>query len=309
MVSTPKGMSSSNVIGIDLGGTSIRAALFNSSGKILKKTIHRTPKKGKIVLLRLEEVINEVRSENVSGIGIGIAGIVDIKNGIFLGGPHLPADLKNSEIARLMKKQFKVPVVLENDARCFAIAESRLGAGKNSKSIFGLTLGTGIGGGLIRNGEVIRGAHAGAGEIGHMPVTDELARPSSKRTVELESVASGSGLERIYTSLTGRKKTAKEIEELFLKREGAAVKTFEMGRRALMKGFAAIQLLFDPDKIIVGGGLGRSTAYLRPAANAAKKLTFPSLKKMNIVRSSLGADAGMTGAALNYELSSQTKKK
>lgn len=303
-------MPSSHVIGIDLGGTSLRAALFNSEWKILKKTEKKTPKSWKeTVILRLEEAIEEVWSEKVTGIGVGIAGIVDHKKGIFLGGPNLSPELKNTEFGKILKKRFKVPIIIENDARCFALAESKLGAGKKSKSIFGLTLGTGIGGGLIRNGKMIRGSHSGAGEIGHMPVSDELSEHSPKRMVEMESVASGSGLEHVYRRMTGRKKTAKEIEELFGKREGAAVRTFGIGQRALVKGFAAIQLLFDPDRIIVGGGLGRSTTYWKPAAEAVKKLSFPSLKKISIVRSALGIDAGMIGAALNYEISSQAKKK
>lgn len=303
-------MPSSHVIGVDLGGTSIRAALFDSKQKILKKTEKRTPKKDKnAVLKKLFEAIEEVWSEKVSGIGVGIAGIVDHEKKIFLGGPNLPKDLKNTDFGKILKKRFKKPIILENDARCFTFAEAKLGAGKNAKSIFGITLGTGIGGGLFRNGELIRGSHAGAGEIGHMPVTNELARHSSKKTVELERAASGSGLEHTYRALTNRKKTSHEIEELFLKHEGAARKTFGIGQRALTKGFAAVQLLFDPDKIIVGGGLGRSLTYWKPAAEAAKKLSFQSFKKLNIVRSKLGPDAGMVGAALLYELSTQTQKK
>lgn len=297
-------MSDSYVIGIDLGGTNIRAGIFRSSDyKLIKKITVPTAVKGgkKTILSHLEAVIKRLIRKNTVGIGIGLAGIVNREKGIFVGGPHLPTSFANTPIVRLLTKKFGIPVRIENDARCFTLAEALSGAGRGHAAVFGLTLGTGIGGGFFRAGELISGREA-AGEIGHLPVADEIPGHPPSKTVDLERAASGKGLEHVYLTLTGKTATAKTIASRDRKGDRAAKKTLDIGRHALMKALSSIQLLFDPDCIIIGGGLGKSTGYWEKAARRVKKMRFPSLKRINVKRSKLGDDAGMLGAALLYEL-------
>lgn len=289
-------MPSEPILGIDLGGTSIRAGLFRSGGYILKRSERKTPASGGkgAFLKTVYETIGELRAGRFAGIGAGIAGVVDHENGVFLGGPNLPKELEGLKLAALLSRRYGAAAVIENDARCFALAEASLGAGKGLKTVFGMTIGTGIGGGLVRAGELVRGSGGAAGEIGHLPV---------RNGQDLESLAAGPAVEAAYRRLSRRELRASDIVRAERRGDRHAKKALEAGREALVKGFAAVQLLFDPDAIIVGGGLGAATAYWRPAAASVKKLGFPSLKRIRILPSALGSDAGMIGAALLYEIS------
>jgi predicted NBD/HSP70 family sugar kinase len=235
-------------------------------------------------------------------VGIGLAGLVDHEHGIFKGGPNLPKNMIGFKFANYLKRSFGVPAAAENDARCFALAEARLGAGRGKRTVFGMTLGTGIGGGLVIDGRLVRGASDGAGEIGHIPVTDEPVPCGCGRTGHLEAVASGPALERIYRALSGRALSSKEIARRASKKERHAVRAFEAGQRALAIGFSTIQHLFDPDRIVVGGGLGQVRAYWSPAVRRAAALSgIASATRLRVLPAKLGLDAGIAGAALLKE--------
>lgn len=293
-------MPTSYVIGVDLGGTKIRAGIFRLSDyKLIKKIVVPTGVKGgkKTVLSNLEGAIKKIIRKNTIFIGVGIAGIVNHEKGIFLSGPNLPSLFKNVSLAKKLETIFKIPTKIENDARCFALAEAKRGAGRGCDRVFGLTLGTGVGGGLFSNGELVRGTIA-AGEVGHLPIADELPGHDPSKTIDLENAASGKGLEKSYVALSGESVSSEEIEKRYRKNEKHARDAFKIGRHALVKGLASIQLLFDPDCIVIGGGLGRVEIYWKPAVAKARNLGFPSLKKMKVKRAALGDDAGMLGAAL-----------
>ena len=302
-------MAASYVIGIDLGGTKIRAGIFRSSDvKLIKKITVPTRVEGgkKTVISDLETIIGKIIRKNTVGIGIGVAGIIDVDRGIVVSGPNLPKDFRRVALGRMLKKKFAIPVKVENDARCFTLAEALKGAGAGCDGVFGLTLGTGIGGGFFRDGRLVRGLEA-AGEIGHLPVADELPGHDPSKTIDLEHVASGRGLETTYAELSGRRLDCVTIERRFRTREKAARETFRIGQHALAKGLASAQLLFDPECIVIGGGLGRSERYWKPAVGIVRAKAFPSLKRIRVKKSKLGADAGMIGAALlhsydTYEL-------
>ncbi len=289
-------------IGVDIGGTKIQAGLVTKNGRILARIRTATNRKAgaKAFIKDIERAIEAVWSPGVSGIGVGIAGLVDAKNGIFLGGPNLPGSLRGLRLAAALKRRFRVPVGVDNDARCFTLGEARFGSAKGKNNVIGLTIGTGIGGGLVVNGQVIRGRDNSAGEIGHMTLCGEQSFICGcGRPGHLEALASGTGLSELYRRLTGRKLTAKEIDERSRRGEKAAVKAAETAGGWLGLGLANLALVLDPDIMVIGGGASR-TRLLWPALRRSfrQAVIYPELRRLPIVPAALGDDANLVGAAL-----------
>lgn len=163
------------IIGIDVGGSKINAILFSNS-KILKSAKIPTPKNKKEFLKCLDAVIGKIISvinkKELTGIGCGIAGMLDLKKGAVLNAPNLRF-LNNFNIKNWLIQKFKYNVKIDNDARCFTRAEYLYGSGRGYKNIVGITFGTGIGGGIIINGKMFYGRNDSAGELGHMLINFE----------------------------------------------------------------------------------------------------------------------------------------
>ncbi|MEK7087149.1 MAG: ROK family protein [Patescibacteria group bacterium] len=159
------------IVGIDIGGSKINAVIFYD-GKVFKKAKIQTPQKNRDYFLEALEalvikLIRDLGDKKISGIGCGVAGVLDLKSGIILNAPNLQF-LNNFNIKNWLSKKFNCDVKIDNDARCFTRGEFLFGAGKGYKNIVGITLGTGIGGGIIINGKMFYGASSAAGELGHM---------------------------------------------------------------------------------------------------------------------------------------------
>src|SRR5512142_2137304 len=176
------------IIGLDVGGTKIRAGVIARDGKILfsAKIPTETPR-GKSVVL--ENIVKSVRAVWRNDV----AAIVDHEKGIYRQGPNLPASFKNVPVAAILRRKFHVPVSVDNDVHCFTLAEAKFGAAKRFSTVVGLTLGTGIGGGIVMDGRLFRGRNNAAGEIGHMTVASSgPARCGCGRTGHFEAYGSGS---------------------------------------------------------------------------------------------------------------------
>lgn len=155
-----------HVIGLDIGGTKITAIVFDGRKQIKGLTV-LTPKKMAVFKSRLKELVEFLAADQaILGIGIGVAGIIDSKRGIVEYSPNLKFINGFNFVEFFAGTKIKIQV--DNDAKCFALAEARFGQGRRFKNFMGLTLGTGIGGGIIMDGQVYRGAHGSAGEVGHM---------------------------------------------------------------------------------------------------------------------------------------------
>lgn len=256
------------IVGIDIGGSKINAILFQNSG-ILRQFKILTPKKNiKKFLDQLEKLINKTMSgldeREILGIGCGIAGALDLGRGTILNSPNIKI-LNGFNIKNWLSKKFDCKVKIDNDARCFLRGEYLFGAGKGFKNIVGMTLGTGIGGGIIIDGKTFYGANDSAGELGHM-ILNVKRQNSSLKTYDLEEL------------------TVKQARKN--KFSKGATKEFE---KNLGIGVANIINILDPEIIIIGGG----------AAEAAKKFIISpkSRKNVKILRGELGEDAGAIGAA------------
>ena len=158
------------ITGIDIGGSKINIIVFKG-GKVLKNAKIPTPRDRKEFLEKLEMLIKKLffgaGEKKISGIGCGVAGVLDLEKGIILNSPNLRF-LNNFNIKNWLEKKFSCEIKIDNDARCFTRAEQMFGAGRGYKNIVGITFGTGIGGGIIVNGKIFYGANGSAGELGHM---------------------------------------------------------------------------------------------------------------------------------------------
>ncbi|MBI4458103.1 ROK family protein [Candidatus Uhrbacteria bacterium] len=293
------------IIGVDIGGTKIHVGIVSSSGKVLER--HRLAtdaKSGKnAVLANITQAIRLTWRPGIKGIGIGIAGLVNHGKGIYHQGPNLPTAFKNLRLADLLRKLFKVPVRLDNDVHCFTLAEASLGAAKGKKHVVGLTLGTGIGGGIVIDGRIYRGRDNAAGEIGHTVIDlSSAAICSCGRKGHFEALASGTAVSTLYRQKTGKELDAVGVENAARQGDTAAIETMLTTANALGAGLANIAQTLNPDTIVVGGGLMRAEMLWKPALAAFKAaVAYPSLTSTSVVRAKLANDSGIIGAALLHK--------
>ncbi len=308
-------------IAIDIGGTNIPVSLVASDGKILKTINKTTPKASKpeILIDVLNKSIDEIKAyfkkefagAKISGIGLGAPGALDLKKGLIITSPNLKS-WKNVAIVKMLKDISKLPVYMDNDANLAAIAEHWLGAGKGFKNIIVLTLGTGVGGGIIINNKIYRGSHGTAGEIGHITIIEKGELCACGNYGCLEAYASANATTK--RALNKLEKTTIRSSLRNIEPEQLSAKTIYMhakngdkfsrdilneSGRYLGIGIANLANIFDPDAIIIGGGFSKAEEFLIPAAvSEAYKRSFKTIMDKLIISSAkLGNNAGIVGAA------------
>jgi len=313
-----------NFIGIDLGGTNIVSLLVNKKGEIISKDKRKTlAKDGKEKTIN--QLVNSVKSiikegekrgidfESILGLGIGAPGPLNIRKGIVCSAPNLP-DWRNVHLTKILRDKLKLPVFLENDANAAALGEWWKGAGKNVKNLVLLTLGTGIGGGIIINNEVFHGSYDAAGEIGHMIIHEGGLPCSCGKRGCFEAYASATGV--VKRTITAIKEGGESIlldwisgnlEKINCKLVYQAAKEkdklsqwiAEETARYLGIGIANIVNILNPEMIILSGGMSQAgDLLLKPVRKYAKRYALePAIKRVKIVRGSL-KDAGAIGAVV-----------
>lgn len=243
-------------IGIDMGGTNIRCAAISRSRGVIsykKEKIEDVNSKKKIVN-QLTGIIDSLFTKGVKGICIGVPSILDINKGIIYESNNIPA-LKSINLKKMLEARYKVPVLINNDANCFALGEKYFGAGKKYKNIVGVILGTGFGAGIIINGKLYCGNNCAAGEFGKIPFKDKT----------IEDYCSGKFFRKY--DISGEK-----LYEMAKKKDKRVLKIFREFGKNLGCGIAAIIDSVDPEIIIFGGGISKSYNFF-------KKSFFDSLKK------------------------------
>ena len=211
-----------NIVGVDVGGTTIKSALLSPKGSILRRHEVRTEaKKGaKEIIKRIFSSIEEVKEEGILGIGIGSPGPMDYRKGIITNPVNLP--FKNTPLKKIVGGKFKVPVFLDNDANCFALAEALFGQGKPYNNVVGITLGTGFGGGLVIGKKLYYGK-GNAAELGHMSIKYDGLKSRSKNTGSIEEYVSSRGIKNIFDGKT----EPKNIQNLALNGNKKALETYK----------------------------------------------------------------------------------
>ncbi len=294
-------------IGVDIGGTTIKSALFSSSYKLVKYFECKTDaKKGKKVVLdnilfAIESIYPE--GENVSSIGIAIRGAIDSEKGVVVKTTMMPKGMNNFNLADVIRKRFKVAVVMENDVNCFTLGEAVFGAGKNYNIVAGIAIGTGFGAGLVIDGKIYHGSTFTAVEFGHSIANPDGERWNCGQKGCFESYVSGRAMEMMYRRYTGRRKNTFEIEKLYYSRDKYARQVFDTMAKYLAISIANMITILNPDVIVIGGGIGKIKALTEKAKkNYRKYLPYPNIQKVKIKYSRLGSKAGVVGAAyMSYQ--------
>lgn len=285
------------LIGVDLGGTRIEAGLVDLNGKVVKKIIMPTnARSGKQkVIQNIVESVRKIKKDKIIGVGVGIPGPTDYKKGIAVNPPNLPG-WKNVPLRRLLEEKLKMNVAVENDAKCFAIAEYKCGYEKKVQNLVGVTVGTGIGAGVIIGGKLFRGQGDSAGEIGHMTVVDKkgVKCPCGNYGC-LEQYASGRAIERMYYEKTKKKLSAEEIAGLVNKNKKAK-EVIDTAARYLGIGLANVAVTLSPEMIVVDGSIALIKNFVKTAEKEANKHMKILPKAIPIIHSKT-EDAGVLGAA------------
>jgi glucokinase len=299
-------MSKRLAIGVDLGGTNLRAALVTENGEVIRKV--KEPVSEEVIDLTLR-LAGGFSGEEISGIGIGVAGIIDREGGKILISPNLPA-VNGVSLVSIIKEKFRVPVFIENDANAAAFGEKWVGIGKDFSNFVLFTLGTGIGGGIIHDKKLLRVA----AEMGHITIHTDGEKCHCGNSGCLESYASArailskvisaleSGRESILKGLFNGnfyKLTAEDIYRAALDGDMLAWEMLKDAGKNLGIGIASIINVMSPEAIILAGGLtGAWDIYIQEAIREASRRSFKELfNKVKIIPSLLGDDAGVIGSA------------
>jgi glucokinase len=303
------------VIGVDLGGTKMLAGVVDEALDVHMR-VHRAViglSQGDLIDAMVES-IDEAHQEvpHVEAVGLGVPCLIDQRRGVAVIAPNLP--IAELPLRQIMEERVGLPIFLDNDANLATLAEHRSGAAEGANNVVGLTIGTGIGGGLVLDGRVYRGNNGAAGELGHMVVDTDGPLCACSNHGCLEAVASGTAIGREgkiaaeqepesalgAAVADGLEITGELVTELGL--EGDEVARMVLGQigSRLGVGLANIVNIFDPEVIVVGGGaMAAGELLLGPAREELRRRALPPGRDLvRIVEAKFGADAGMLGAAV-----------
>ena len=309
------------VVAVDIGGTKIAAALVSHSGKILhrERALTVAVEGPSAVIERLFGVIVSVLSQtnlrpaDTRGVCVAAAGPIDMSNGMITDAPNLPG-WDAIPLREIIKDRFKVDSYLVNDAKAAAVGEHEFGAGKGIDNLLCVTLGTGIGGGIIIGGHLHLGQSGAAGEVGHMTIDVNGPRCACGNAGCWELFASGTAMEKeaakrlssgelscLQPLFKGAERTVKaeQIAEAAQNGDSMASSVIEWSANYLGIGLVNLVNIFNPEMIVMGGGLSKiGDRLLQPAINLVGQRAFPLLAHaVRILPSTIGDDAAILGAA------------
>jgi glucokinase len=304
------------VIGVDLGGTNLRTAILSPDGNILdrhKEATHAADGWENVVARLIENIKRHRKSAiqqgfDVAAVGVGAPGVIQADKGIVVKSPNFP-DWNNLPLKDQLEKTLGIPVFLENDANAAALGEQWRGAGQGIRSMILLTLGTGVGGGIILDNKIWHGADGMAGEIGHMTLIPD-GRPCTCGNIGcLEMYSSARGIVQSFREALGettggvpdqlRQISSEQVYEAAGAGNEIALQVMKDMGRMLGIGIASLINIFNPERIVVGGGVKDAwPLFIGATREEIMKRAFAvPAKRTEIVPSQLGDDAGMVGAA------------
>lgn len=287
-------------IGIDLGGHNLRAGLFDQEGTMISHRQVKTAEGRKVddVLDQIVAICGSIRKDgaashyDIVGVGVGVPGFLNGAHGYLYSSPNFPT-WKTLHLGKLMQDRLSLPHVLENDANCAALGEWWKGAAGQCRNALCFTLGTGVGGGAVVNGSLLRGTHGAAGELGHIVVHPGGTTCGCGGEGCLETEASGGHLQK-NTGLT-----AKELGEKAQAGDTAALEAFSEVGRYLGIAFSSCCQIFDPEVIVIGGRVSRAFEFFEPSLRAemATRLGRHPSRSVRVLPAECGDNAGLLGAA------------
>ena len=308
-------MSAPQVIAVDLGGTKLAAGIVERDGAVARRAVEPTEVNGEDALLaQLERVIAGLADGGPAALGVGVPSTIDQRTGSAVASVNIP--LAGVDLRERLHRRFEVPVLIENDGNAAAVAEHRLGAGRGARNVVMLTLGTGVGGGLILDDRLYRGSVGAAAELGH--ITLDLDGPPCQGTCpgrgHLEAMASGLAAAKLAhraaaerpdgdlgrAAAAGRVVDTRVLVELATAGPGDARDVLEHVGFHLGIGISDLVNVFNPERVVVGGGFAEAGELLLAPARrvVAERALLPAREVVEIVEAELGPDAGLIGAAL-----------
>jgi glucokinase len=289
------------VIGVDLGGTKILAGIVDRDGTVERRREVPTPLESQDELLRgLGGAVEDVLEDDVAAIGFGIPSTIDQRSGKAVTSVNIP--LANLDLRAWMRERFDLPVGIDNDANAATLAEWAHGAGRGTRHMVMLTLGTGVGGGLILDGKPYRGAIGAGAELGHMVI--DIDGPPCQGVCtgrgHLEALASGHAATMAAREQFGPAVDAHRLVRLANEGDKAAVELLAKLGHRLGAGIASLVNIFNPELVVVGGGFSAAGDFLLEPARklVAREALSPARELVRIVRAELGTAAGLVGAGL-----------
>jgi glucokinase len=308
-------MATPRVIALDLGGTKLLSGVVDDEGVVEKRVVGATDTSSEdAVLAQVEEAVEGLLEEGTAAIGMGIPSTIDQRRGEAVDSVNIP--LSDVPLRERLGARFGLPVAIENDANAAALAEHRRGAGRGSRHMVMLTLGTGVGGGLILDGNLYRGAIGAAAELGH--ITLDLHGPHCQGRCpgrgQLEVLASGRAADGYAreaaernpggdlgrAAAEGKTVDARLAVELAAQDPGDARDVLSHVGFHLGVGIASLVNIFNPELVVIGGGFARAGDLLfEPARRVvAERALSPSRDEVKVVPALLGVEAGLIGAGL-----------
>lgn len=293
-------------IGIDLGATNIKLGLVRND-KIIYKYSLPTRNFGHQAFLiealckNIAAILSEkgIPRKDVSGVGIGVPGPVDFARGIVRYFPNIKG-WKNVPLRKIMRQKVRMPVYIDNDANLMSLAEARLGAAKGEKNVIGLTLGTGVGAGIMINGGIYRGASFAAGEMGHIPLNERGPRCNCGGAACLERYIGNRYILQNAKKVFGKNITLEEVSRLAKAGNKKAARIWDGVAMHLGIGLSGVINFFNPGAVVIGGGVSHAgRLILDKVRRVVRERAMPTHSRaVKILKARLGNDAGMIGAAL-----------
>lgn len=309
-------------IGIDLGGTNTKIALVDGEGAILERSVIPTK-----AMRDAEEVLDDIAREaiqlrqrfeargfKISAAGIGVPGLIDWKTGVGILLPNFPGKWHGVPVKGWLEKRLEVPVAVINDVRAITLAEKRFGAGKDVQNLVMVAIGTGIGGGVVIDGELYIGKDGSAGEFGHITVEPSGVRCGCGNRGCLEAYASGPAMvaqalralvqqnDTIIRDLVGddlARVTPKVIAEAAKMGDSVALEIIERSGAYIGQALSCICVVVNPEMIVIGGGVAQAGELLFESIRKGlrERLFMVPVDTMKFVLAELGLDAGVVGTA------------
>jgi glucokinase len=301
-----------NVVGVDVGATKIAAGVISPEGRVLRRVRRPTAKTPRELLSGIIRAISEVGDGfEVEGTCVAVPGLLLAQDSMIVHSPNLPA-IEGIRLKSELEPEIKLPITVENDNSAAAWGEFRFGAGRGANDFVFVGLGTGIGGGIVLNGQLLRGAQGAAGELGHVTIHPTGPRCACGNRGCLEALASGSAVgrrARVVASekpnsalgrlATERKVLGEDVTRFAREGDEASVSVLEESGRWLGIGLAGFVNIFNPEAIVVGGGaMGAGELMLAGARQEVRARALPPARDLVEVRqATLGPDSGVLGAA------------
>ena len=293
-------------LGVDIGGTSIKIASVNKQGKIVDKVKEYQVKDYPLLVTTInaiDDYLSKIKDKKLQGIGISASGLIDNKKGVVVGQAGHVKNYTGSKIKETIEKRYKVKTSVINDAKAAALGEKWIGNAKKYSNSIVLTVGTGIGGGIIVDSKILNGASGFGGEVGHISIDIHGEKCYCGNRGCFEYLASTKALIRNIENKTNYKNLdGKKVFELIQKQDKKILKIYDEWLYCLAQGIVSMIHIFNPEAVIISGGISvQKTLFIEPLKNKIKELGRKEfINNIEIKSAKLKNNAGLIGAVYNF---------